>query len=53
MYSEELDERIGALFDNTYKENLIPINISRADYSSGYVGNLNLIRKRFGEQFIF
>ena len=51
---EELDERIAALFDNTYKENLIPINISRADYSfSGYVGNLNLIRKRFGEQFIF
>ena len=50
---EELDERIAALFDNTYKENLIPINISRADYSfSGYVGNLNLIRKRFGEQFI-
>ncbi|MBH15393.1 MAG: DNA mismatch repair protein MutL, partial [Cytophagia bacterium] len=51
---EELDERIATLFDNTYKENIIPINISRADYSfSGYVGNLNLIRKRFGEQFIF
>jgi len=51
---EELDERIAALFDNTYKANIIPVNISRADYSfSGYVGNLNLIRKRFGEQFIF
>jgi len=51
---EALDERIAALFDNTYKGNIIPINISRADYSfSGYVGNLNLIRKRFGEQFIF
>ena len=54
LYPEELDERIAALFDNTYKENIIPLNISRADYSfSGYVGNLNLIRKRFGEQFIF
>ena len=54
LYPEELDERIAALFDNTYKGNLIPINISRADYSfSGFVGNLNLIRKRFGEQFIF
>ena len=54
LFPEELAERIGSLFDNTYKENLIPINISKADYTfSGYIGNLNLIRKRFGEQFIF
>ena len=54
LFPENLAERIGSLFDNTYKENLIPINISKADYTfSGYVGNLNLIRKRFGEQFIF
>jgi len=54
LFPEKLGERIGSLFDNTYKENLIPINISKADYTfSGYVGNLNLIRKRFGEQFIF
>ena len=54
LFPEDLGERIGSLFDNTYKENLIPINISKADYTfSGYVGNLNLIRKRFGEQFIF
>ena len=54
LFPEELGERIGSLFDNTYKENLIPINISKADYTfSGYIGNLNLIRKRYGEQFIF
>ena len=54
LFPEELAERIGSLFDNTYKENLIPIDISKADYTfSGYIGNLNLIRKRFGEQFIF
>ena len=54
LFPEDIGERIGSLFDNTYKENLIPINISKADYTfSGYVGNLNLIRKRFGEQFIF
>ena len=54
LFPEELAERIGSLFDNTYKENLIQINIYKADYTfSGYVGNLNLIRKRFGEQFIF
>ena len=54
LFPEDLSERIGSLFDNTYKENLIPIDISKADYTfSGYIGNLNLIRKRFGEQFIF
>ena len=54
LFPEDLSERICSLFDNTYKENLIPIDISKADYTfSGYIGNLNLIRKRFGEQFIF
>ena len=54
LFPEELDDRIGSLFDNTYKTNLIPIEISKADYTfTGFVGNLNIIRKRFGEQFIF
>ena len=54
LFTEELDDRIGSLFDNTYKTNLIPIEISKADYTfTGFVGNLNIIRKRFGEQFLF
>mgnify|MGYP001413198651 FL=1 len=54
LFPEELDDRIGSLFDNTYKTNLIPIEISKADYTfTGFVGNLNIIRKRFGEQFLF
>ena len=54
LFPEKFDERIGSLFDNTYKKNLIPIEIAKTDYIfSGYVGNLNLIRKRYGEQFIF
>jgi len=54
IFPEKLDERIGSLFDNTYKTNLIPIQISKAEYTfTGFVGNLNLIRKRFGEQFLF
>ena len=54
LFPEKFDERIGSLFDNTYKRNLIPIEIAKTDYIfSGYVGNLNLIRKRYGEQFIF
>ena len=54
LFPEKFDERIGSLFDNTYKRNLIPIEIAKTDYIfSGYIGNLNLIRKRYGEQFIF
>ena len=54
LIPETLEERIGSLFDNTYPKNLIPIMISKADFTfSGYIGNLNLIRKRFGEQYIF
>ena len=51
---EKLSERIGSLFDNTYQKNIIPIEISKADFTfTGYIGNLNLVRKRFGEQFIY
>ena len=54
LVPETLEDRIGSLFDNTYPTNLIPIIISKADFTfSGYIGNLNLIRKRFGEQYIF
>ena len=54
LIPENLDERIGSLFDNTYPKNLIPIDISKADFTfTGYIGNLNLIRKRFGEQYFF
>ena len=54
LIPENLDERIGSLFDNTYPKNLIPIDISKADFTfTGYIGNLNLIRKRFGEQYLF
>ena len=54
LFPEKFDDRIGSLFDNTYKKNLIPIEIAKTDYIfSGYIGNLNLIRKRYGEQFIF
>ena len=54
LIPEKLNERIGSLFDNTYPKNLIPIDISKADFTfTGYIGNLNLIRKRFGEQYLF
>ena len=38
----------------TYQKNIIPIEISKADFTfTGYIGNLNLVRKRFGEQYIY
>ena len=53
LIPETLEERIGSLFDNTYPKNLIPIMISKADFTFLDISNLNLIRKRFGEQYIF
>jgi len=50
---ETLEYRIGSVFDPTYTKNLIPIEIIKGDYHvSGYLGNLNLVRSRPGEQFI-
>ena len=54
LIPEKLDERISSLFDNTYQKNLIPIEISKADFTfNGYIGNLNLVRKRYGEQYLY
>ena len=51
---EPLENRIDHLLDPTYSRNLIPLNITKGDYSfSGFVGNLNLIRSRPGEQYLF
>ena len=52
--SETLEERIDHLLDPTYSRNLLPVNIIKGDYSfSGFAGNLNLVRTRPGEQYIF
>jgi len=54
VLSESLDERINSLFDRTYRKNLLPLTISKGDYIfSGFVGNLNLVRRRPGEQYLF
>ena len=54
LKSEKLEERIDNLLDPTYSKNLLPLNVTKGDYSfSGFVGNLNLIRTRPGEQYVF
>ena len=51
---ESLEERIASLFDPTYQENLLSVQLKKGDYSfSGFIGNLNLVRSRPGDQFIF
>ena len=40
--------------DPTYSRNLLPISLVKGDYAfSGFVGNLNLVRSRPGEQYLF
>ena len=43
-----------SLLDPTYSRNLLPLNITKGDIAlSGFVGNLNLVRSRPGEQYLF
>lgn len=54
IQSENLEDRIDNLLDPTYSKNLLPISVVKGDYAfSGFVGNLNLVRSRPGEQFLF
>ncbi len=54
LQPESLLERIVALLDPTYGEQVIPVQHAKGDFSiTGFVGNLNLVRTRPGEQFIF
>ena len=54
LRKENLEQRIDKLLDPTYSKNLLPINTTKGDYSfSGFIGNLNLIRSRPGEQYLF
>ncbi len=54
LQSESLKERIDNLLDPTYGDHLLEVNIVKGDFAvNGYVGNLNLVRSRPGEQYIF
>ena len=49
-----LIDRIAAVHDPSYKENLLEVNHQAGPFAiTGYVGNLNLVRKRRGEQNLF
>ena len=49
-----LSDRIADIFGSNYKDLLIPVNYSKKDYSiTGYIGNIDLARKRTGEQYLY
>ena len=54
LQSEDLESRIVHVMDPAYRDQLLPINFTKSDYSlTGFLGNLNLVRTRPGEQYIF
>jgi len=54
LHSESLEDRIVAVMDPGYRDQLLPVNFIKGDYSiTGFTGNLNLLRSRPGEQYIF
>ncbi len=51
---ENLDDRIVAVMDPAYRDQLLAVDYKKGDYFiSGYVGNLNLVRNRPREQYLF
>ena len=51
---ESLEERIIALTDPSYRDQLLSVNMIKGDYNiSGFVGTLNLVRGRPGDQYLF
>ncbi len=54
LSSESLSERIAHLFAPEYGQSLLPVEAQSGELRvTGYVGNLNLVRARRGEQFLF
>ena len=54
LNGNSLENRISDIFGGTYLKELISVNNNKGPYSiSGYLGNINLARKRIGEQYLF
>ncbi|MFC1618489.1 DNA mismatch repair endonuclease MutL [Candidatus Neomarinimicrobiota bacterium] len=50
----DLRQRVGSVFDRFYQKSLKEVGLEKVPFTVvGYVGNLNLVRGRPGEQYIF
>jgi len=54
LKNEILEDRIVHVMDPAYRDQLLQLNFLKGDYAiAGFLGNLNLVRTRPGEQYIF
>jgi len=54
LKAKEITKRIVDIFGSNYQNKLLPIAIKKGKYNIfGYIGNLDLIKKKSGDQFLF
>jgi len=52
--AQNLSERINSIYGSTFKNGILPVELKKDPYIvTGFTGNLSLIKKRPGEQYIF
>ena len=52
--SQSLPDRINAIYGSAYKNGILPVELQKDPYSvKGFTGNLSLVKKRRGEQYVF
>jgi len=52
--SQHLPDRINAIYGSAYKNGILPVELQKDPYAvKGFTGNLSLVKKRRGEQYVF
>ena len=52
--AQNLSERINSIYGSAFKNGILPVELKKDPYIvTGFTGNLSLIKKRPGEQYIF
>ena len=52
--AQNLSERINSIYGSAFKNGILPVELKKDPYIvTGYTGNLSLVKKRPGEQYIF
>jgi len=50
----DLEARLRDIYGRKFVESILPVKFERGDFGiSGYVGNLSLVKKRMGEQYLY
>ena len=52
--AQNLSERINSIYGSVFKNGILPLELKKYPYTvTGFTGNLSLVKKRPGEQYIF